>query len=100
MLYTLHYTEQYREDVLAAYDWYYKVNKELSAKFIDELKEGEELILENPKANGRVFKSKFRRYLTPVFPYKIIYRIQDNSIYVIALIHLSRSNRFIKRKLK
>ena len=100
MLYTLYYTEQYRDDALEAYDWYDKVNSELSEKFIDELKEGEELILENPKANGRVFQTKFRRYDMPVFPYKIIYRMQDNTIYVISLIHLSRSNRFIKRKLK
>jgi hypothetical protein len=39
MLYALHYTAIYQEDVITAYDWYDKVNKELSARFINELKE-------------------------------------------------------------
>jgi toxin ParE1/3/4 len=88
MLYAFHYTEVYQEDVITAYDWYDKVNEELSARFINELKEGEELICENPKANGKVFQSKFRRYLMPVFPYKIIYRIHQDEIYVISLYSL------------
>jgi toxin ParE1/3/4 len=98
--YTVIYTGLYQDDVITAYDWYDKINKELSERFINELKESEEIILAIPTANARLLNSSFRRFILPKFPYKVIYRIRENSIIVVALVHTARSNKFIKRRLK
>ena len=98
--YNVIYTELYQEDVITFYDWYDKINKTLSERYIKELKESEEIISVAPNANSRLLNSAFRRYLMPKFPYKIIYRVNNANIVIVALIHTARSNKFIKRRLK
>lgn len=99
-VYNIVYTELYKEDVLTVHDWYYKMSPELSDRFIGELKESEGIILAKPNTNARFFNTLYRRYLMPVFPYKIAYKIKDKDIFIIALIHTARSNKFIKRRLR
>lgn len=39
---------------------------------------------------SRVIRKDFRRFLIPRFPYGIIYRIEENRIFVAAIMHLKR----------
>jgi hypothetical protein len=38
----------------------------------------------------RTIKSPFRRYLIPRFPYGLIYALQEDTIYIAAIMHLKR----------
>jgi hypothetical protein len=86
--------------VIDVCDWYQKINENISNKFISELKEDENMILAAPQANARIFETKYKRFLMPVFPYKIVYGIKEFQIIVFALIHTARSNKFVKKRLK
>lgn len=99
-MYIILYKEAYEKDVIEAYEWYNAINHKLAEKFLLELKESEEILVSNPKANARIFNKNYRRYVMEVFPYKIIYAIVKNRILIFALIHTARSHKFIKRKIK
>ena len=38
----------------------------------------------------RILKGRFRRYLIHHFPYAVIYSIEDDTIYVVAIMHMKR----------
>ncbi len=38
----------------------------------------------------RILAGRFRRYLIHHFPYAVIYAIEDDTVYVVALMHLKR----------
>jgi len=73
----------------------------LNIKFRKAVKTSIDKILSNPSSFASVNKrSKYRRCLTDTFPYKIYYRVSEKEITVVAIIHTSRSNSLIKRRLK
>jgi len=66
---------------------YYEVESPgLGVRFRDEVKRGIRRICEHPDAWA---KEKFdvRRYILHKFPYKVLYSIEDNYIYIIAIAH-------------
>ena len=89
------------EDIDVITAWYQQQNIEISFKFITEIEFSLNKITNSPKAYGsyRNFIS-VRRYTMTVFPYIIFYYYISFHIEVIAVIHTSRSSRYIKRKLK
>jgi toxin ParE1/3/4 len=61
----------------------------LGQEFLDavELALGE--IAQRPMI-WRILKGRFRRYLIHRFPYAVIYAIEDDAIYVAAIMHMKR----------
>ena len=82
-------------------EWYSNKFSNTEEKFKTELLNSFYKIRAFPEACFNVSsKSRFRRYLMDVFPYKIFYRIDGNVVVIVAIIHHSRSNKYIKRRLK
>jgi hypothetical protein len=48
----------------------------------------------------RVFEEDIRRYLVRVFPYAILYSVEDDYVLIIAVMHLSREPGYWKDRLK
>jgi len=48
--------------------------------------------------NSRVIGNDFRRFLVPRFPYGIIYRIDQDNIFVAAIMHLKRKPFYWEQK--
>ncbi|MEP6583832.1 MAG: type II toxin-antitoxin system RelE/ParE family toxin [Ginsengibacter sp.] len=94
------YTETFWDDIKEVIHKYDTVSINLGDRFLDQIWFAEARIQANPHAFSKITKSGFRRCLLRKFPYKIFFRIKENKIIVIALIHKSRSNRHIKRRLK
>ncbi|MCZ6674550.1 MAG: type II toxin-antitoxin system RelE/ParE family toxin [Verrucomicrobia bacterium] len=46
----------------------------------------------------RIIQGAFRRHLLARFPYGIIYRIDDDVIYVVAVMHLKRNPGYWKNR--
>lgn len=46
--------------------------------------------IENFPLASRVVRKDFRRFLVPRFPYGVIYRVEESTIFVAAIMHLKR----------
>ena len=76
-------------EVKSSYDWYQNQADGLGKDFLNELEHGYHAIVELfdtwPK-----FSNGLRRFILSRFPYSIIYRKNNNSIFIIAVMHNSR----------
>jgi plasmid stabilization system protein ParE len=61
----------------------------LGESFLARVSEGFDLIRNNPLA-GQLLFDDFHRILTRQFPYSLVYRVEAERVYVIAIAHWSR----------
>jgi mRNA-degrading endonuclease RelE of RelBE toxin-antitoxin system len=87
------------EDTNEAYIFYEGQQKGLGDRFLDELAHFYEKLKHHPTYYSFVSDEKTIRALSlKVFPYKIIYEIEDNELYVFAIHHFRQnSDHFLKR---
>ena len=89
------------EDAKEAGIWYDTRLSSLSIRFYSELKEYLLKIQGNPFSfPERKRGSIIRQCSLKKFPYNLFYIIEDKHIAIIAILHKSRSYRFIKNRLK
>lgn len=87
-------------DIDEAIGWYEKELKGLGERFLQKLNEAFEKLKQNPQ-HYRIIYQPVRRMLLKSFPYKILFLIKDEkTLVIIGIVHLKRSNRFIKKRLK
>ena len=67
--------------------------------FLANVEAATEGIVRHP-LRWRKIKGKFRRYLVHGFPYGLIYAVQDDTIYVAAVMHLKRKPGYWVRRAK
>ncbi len=70
----------------------------LGHEFLGEINKGFNAIEENPFLYSNI-QGKFRRYLIDRFPFGIIYRIEKDTIYIIAIMHLKRRPNYWKKRI-
>ncbi|MDE0405403.1 MAG: type II toxin-antitoxin system RelE/ParE family toxin [Nitrospira sp.] len=71
----------------------------LGKAFLASVEAATEEIVQHP-LRWRKIKGKFRRYLIHGFPYGLIYAVQDDAIYVAAVMHLKRKPGYWVRRAK
>lgn len=98
--YTVQYHAEFWDDLKATIDWYDNVAPKITDQFLLQFYAIEKRISDNPYAFIRVSSTSFRRALLKQFPFKIFFKIEHTTVYVIALVHTKRSNKFIKKQLK
>ena len=98
MKYSLLVSETAYEDAAVIFDWYETKLAGLGDRFINELEVAKADLLNNPLAFAKWNKS-IRRMVMRKFPYKLFYKIYEDEILILAIIHARRSNRYLKRKL-
>ncbi len=76
-------------EISASYNWYQEQAEGLGEDFLTELESSYDAVCELPDTWPR-FKKGFRRFLLSKFPFSIIYRFDENTIYVVAVMHNSR----------
>ena len=88
-------------DAHDAAGWYESKSTGLGVQFLNDLEDSYDHILNQPTAYPTHKKgSKARKKILQIFPYKIYYLIDGFEIKVLAIIHSSRSQKFIKGKIK
>jgi plasmid stabilization system protein ParE len=78
-----------KQEVKAATKYYEDEVEGLGKAFIGTLRAGLLHIRNHPNASV-ILKDDHRRHLLPRFPFGIIYRIDGNTIFVAAVMHLRR----------
>lgn len=77
--------EEYREAAL----WYSNRERELALRFTKSIEETIRCIVENPD-RWRVVEEDVRRCLPRIFPFAILYTIEQDYILIVAVMHWSR----------
>jgi plasmid stabilization system protein ParE len=78
-----------QDEFISAAQFYERQTEGLGLDFIATVQHAYERLPEFP-ASGTPFGRRLRRLLVPKFPYGLLYRVEPERIYVIAVMHLHR----------
>ena len=78
-----------REDITDAALWYEAQNAGLGSHFVDEVERTFSKIADNP-TTYRILHRETRRVILQRFPFGVFYRVYDQTVVVIAVMHSSR----------
>lgn len=98
--YNIRYADESIEDIKTISQYYKEINSNLVNRFKAALLSSESDLLCNPFAYSKVNYKDFRRITIKRFPYKITYRVENNTIYIFSVSHFARSNHYLKKRLK
>ena len=76
-------------EVKASYEWYQNQAVGLGEDFLTELETAYQAIIEFPNTWPK-FQNGSRRFLLSKFPFSVIYRFDQKTVYVVAVMHNSR----------
>jgi hypothetical protein len=81
-------------EVKASYIWYQKQANGLGDNFLNELELAYQAIKEFPRT-WPLFQNEFHRFLLPKFPFSVVYREYEISIFIVAVMHNTVENQGI-----
>lgn len=83
----------FHPEALAEYEaaaaYYREHDPDLQLRFIEAIEDAIVRILESP-TSWRVIDDGIRRYIAHVFPYGILYILENDSVLIVAVMHFSR----------
>ncbi|MBN2825735.1 MAG: type II toxin-antitoxin system RelE/ParE family toxin [Campylobacterales bacterium] len=87
------------DDIMPSYQWYQEQTDGLGDSFISELEKAYEAIVYMPQT-WSPFKYGFKRYILTRFPFSVIYKEEEESILIIAIMHHSRNPNYWLERIK
>ncbi len=78
------------QEVKDSYEWYEKQAVGLGDDFLTELETAYQTIIELPGTWPK-FHTNFRRFLLSKFPFSVIYRFSQSTVFVVAVMNNSRN---------
>jgi toxin ParE1/3/4 len=91
MTYPIRFTEEAEKDLTEAASWFAdEIGIELANRFIDSVEATTQKIAENPVQFAVVYKT-YRQCVIRTFSYVVTYRINNQSIEILAITHGSRN---------
>ena len=84
-------------EVIDAADWYDGRLRGLGADFLDEIDAAVSRISDTPEAFG-IVTDDIRRHLLHRFPFGVLYRVEADRIFVLAVMHLHREPHYWERR--
>ena len=86
-----------RRDIREARLWYRNISHDLGESFLRSVAHAVALALEHPLAFHVTYRT-FRRVLLNRFPYSLFYRVDDNRIVIVAVLHQARDPRELRKR--
>lgn len=77
--------EEYKQATL----WYAERDRTVAIRFVTCIEDAIQRVVDSPK-RWRLVDEDIRRCLTHVFPYAILYTVEENFILIVAVMHASR----------
>ena len=87
------------EEYLEAALWYANRDQNVALRFIACVEDAIDRVVESPQ-RWRVMEEDVRRCLTHVFPYAILYTIENDFILIVAVMHASREPGYWKERIE
>ncbi len=88
-MFTILIHEEAQEEIRSTALYYESIRAGRGDIFLQELTEAFQQIQRHPLA-WAILEDEYHRYLMPHFPYGIIYRLEEEFIYVLAVMNLHR----------
>jgi plasmid stabilization system protein ParE len=85
-------------DIEQVIDWYEDMQPGLGAEFFQDLESQIDIILRFPRAYPVFYKDR-RAALTGRFSYRVIYRIEDDTVVIEAVFHTKQQDTAYKKRL-
>jgi hypothetical protein len=85
------------EDIRGSYKWYEEKLTSLGGNFLNEIENGL-ISIQNFPDMWCSFEHDFKRYILSKFPFSIIYKYRNNTIFVVAIMHNSRKPNYWKTR--
>jgi plasmid stabilization system protein ParE len=79
--------------------YYAGQDSELQLRFIESIEECIERILESP-TSWRTIDKEVRRCIAHIFPYAVLYTIDDEFVLIVAVMHFSREPEYWKDRIR
>ncbi len=98
MTHVLIFRPEVEDEAIEAYAWYEARSAGLGEAFLRELYEYAREIAEDP-LRYRKIRSDFRRRVFTRFPYAIYFRVEGNTVIILAVVHCARNPNAIARML-
>ncbi|MGB0918446.1 MAG: type II toxin-antitoxin system RelE/ParE family toxin [Flavobacteriales bacterium] len=89
MKYKLHFTQAAKYDSKKAHKWYEEIRKGLGDRFRKELTSATNHLRQDPSSIQTRYRD-VRIIFLKVFPYGVHYRIVENQVHILAVLHTSR----------
>lgn len=83
-------TEEAEEQILQAFIWYADRSTTVANRFIEDLDACFDHISNFPLAHAIKYRD-LRRALLPKYPFKVFYRVDDDTAYIFAILHHNQS---------
>jgi plasmid stabilization system protein ParE len=100
MSYLVNFRKEAQQDILEAIAWYEEKRKGLGDEFFIAIENEKHLIGQNPYYYEDKYKG-IRKAITKRFPYILYYKIEaDNQVLVYAVLHMKRSTKLLKKRMK
>ena len=94
----IHFHPDVESDIKGSFSWYEDELEGLGLQFISELEQGFDAISFTP-ATWVTFEHDFRRYILARFPFSVVYKEEENEVYVVAVMHNSRNPEYWKERM-
>ncbi len=90
MNYRISIEAEARQELNDAATWYEERSKGLGSKFIDSFLEVLDYLETHPLIYATI-QGEYRQVLIKVFPFVIVYKVEDSEVRIIAVFHTSRN---------
>ena len=87
-----------QDEIEESYNWYESKLPGLGENFLDELENSYSIIQKNPEMYLKV-SGDVRRYLVIKFPFGILYKVTDENINIVAVMHLKRKPDYWQKRI-
>ena len=99
MVYKLIIKPKSQQDIREAMEWYKNQNINLPEKFLEKIDESLLKIRKSPQHYQKRYK-EIRIIFTRKFPYGIYYTVEDNTVYVHAILHTKQNSDIAENRIK
>jgi toxin ParE1/3/4 len=83
------FTDAARAESLEAFNYYHERSEQAASRFLQRLEAASEWLSKHPQT-GMPLSPRTRRYLMKSFPYLVVYRIIEDAVWIIGVVHEKR----------
>ena len=89
--------EKAQIEVTIALDYYKEISEELSDDLLTKFREATDAISKHPNLHP-IIRGKYRKINLERFPYKIVFRLKDDELHIVAFSHHKRKQFYWKNR--